>query len=253
MRVKSLVVGYVLALALFLFAHRRPTVAEPAFHSVVDLTFPSTGPLPSGEKIGLNSGHTLTQSAHSHQFARAAAAGELFETRLDAPATLANGLWTVDQIPPERLIASLVVLDIRDSVMKNPDYQLSVIDIANWERSRGEIPPGSVVMALTGSAARNGSSSSDHFPHAAGYSPEAARFLIEGRKVVGLGIDSPSIDSSLSKDHPVYRYALSRSAYLLENVRDLDRAPAGGGVVMVAPPKLENRANAPVRILALAR
>jgi kynurenine formamidase len=128
---------------------------------------------------------------------------------------------------------------------QDPDYEVSVEDISSWEKIHGEIPLGSVVMVLTDSSRSTVLS--------AGYSPDAAKFLIEGREVVGLGIDSRSIDSGSSRERPVYEYALSRSAYVLENVANLDRAPVVGGVVMVAPPKLQDRTNAPVRILALAR
>jgi kynurenine formamidase len=243
MRTKALVVGYVLALALFLFAQRHPNVAQPMdFHAVVDLTA-SSDAAPTA----------LHHVDYSYQNGGRLSSGRRFETRIDAPATMAAGLWTVDQIPPERLIAPLVVLDVRNSAQKNPDYQLSVMDIANWERAHGEIPLGSVVMALTGSTAKDNDLGSDRTTHSAGYSADAAKFLIEGRNVVGLGIDSHSVDSGLQKDGPVYKYTLSRDAYLLENVADLELAPADGGIVMVAPPKMENRTNAPVRILALAR
>lgn len=245
MRTKSLIIGYVLVLALFLFARRHPDVAQPVgFHGVVDLTYPSArnGSLAS-----------LKYAAYSRELGENVPKSKALETRLDAPATLSRNLWAVGQIPPARLVAPLVVLDVRGSVEKDPDYQLSVIDIADWERVHGEISPGSVVLALTGSTSADHPSSSDRAVRSAGYSSEAAEFLIEGRNVVGLGTDSDSIDSGSSRDYPVYKYALSRDTYLLENVADLDRAPASGGVVMVAPLKLENRSSAPVRILALAR
>jgi kynurenine formamidase len=212
------------------------------FRAVVDLTSSSDAASTALHPVG-----------YSYQDGGNVSSRRYFETRIDAPATLAKGLWTVDQIPPERLIAPLVVLDVRNSAQKNPDYQLSVMDIVNWERAHGEIPLGSVVMALTGSTVKDNDSGQDRMTHSAGYSVDAAKFLIEGRNVVGLGIDSHSVDSGLQKDSPVYKYTLSRDAYLLENVADLERAPAGGGIVMVAPPKMENRTNAPVRILALAR
>jgi kynurenine formamidase len=236
MRVKSLVVGYVFALALLLFAQRHPSPAKPSgFHTVIDLTFPGDSRLLRGDT---NSGRLQSIAYSSHPRITQNA-----ETRIDAPAKFAAGLWTVDQIPPERLVASLVVLDVRNSVKMYPDYQVSVGDISNWEARHGEIPLGSVVMALTDSKAT--------VAHSPGYSPDAAKFLIEGREAVGLGIDSQSVDSGSSKD--VHAYALSRSAYLLENVANLDLAPAVGGMVMIAPPKLRDRTNAPVRILALAK
>ncbi|HEV7217291.1 MAG: cyclase family protein [Terriglobales bacterium] len=255
MRTKSLIVGYVLALALFLFGQRHFTVPPPAvFHTVVDLTYPTAAVVSAARNYGastvLKSGTFAKASPHKSA-----------ETRLDAPAALGTGLWTADQIPPERLVAPLVVLDVRDGAKKNPNYQLSVIDIANWERIHGEVPPGSVVMALTGDTAQENYSGQDRAAGSAGYSADAAKFLIEGRDVVALGTDSGSVDAGVSRDrdkgkeadHPVAKYTLSRDAYLIENVADLDHAPADGGIVMVAPMKLENRAKAPVRILALAR
>ncbi len=89
-----------------------------------------------------------------------------------------------------------------------------------------------------------------HFP---GYSQEAAKFLVEARNVLGLGIDTLSIDYGPSKDFPVHHYTLAHSLYHLENVANLDHAPPHGGIVVVAPAKLEGGSGAPVRILALVR
>ena len=63
-------------------------------------------------------------------------------------------MWSADQIPPERLIAPLVVLDVRSSVADNADYQVRVEDIVKWEQANGQIPLGAIVMARTGWDAR---------------------------------------------------------------------------------------------------
>jgi kynurenine formamidase len=89
-----------------------------------------------------------------------------------------------------------------------------------------------------------------HFP---GYSLDAAKFLVEGRTVLGLGIDTLSVDLGLSKDFPVRRYVLGHSVYQLQNVANLDRAPTTGGLVVVAPAKLESGSSGQARILALGR
>jgi len=235
MKTRTLIVGYVLALALFLFAQRHPDSSSPTgFHAVVDLT------------------HSIDAQALAHDPAK-------IETRIDAPARLTRALWTVDQIPTERLIAPLVVLDVSSNIANHPDYQISVEDIAGWEQAHNQIPLGSVVIARTGwdsrwnslKAYRNADPKGTmHFP---GYSPDAAKFLIEGRNALGLGIDTLSVDHGPSKDFPVRQYALAHSVYQLENVANLDRAPATGGTVVVAPAKLENSFSGPARILALAR
>jgi kynurenine formamidase len=89
-----------------------------------------------------------------------------------------------------------------------------------------------------------------HFP---GYSLDAARFLVEGRNVFGLGIDTLSADCGTSPDFPVHHYALAHSVYQLEDVANLDRVPSTGAIVVVAPMKLEGGSGSPVRILALVK
>jgi kynurenine formamidase len=243
MKVRTLIAGYVLALALFLFAQRHPGLSSPAeFRAVVDLT------------------HAIDAHALPYQLTeKSASSPEQFETRIDAPARFARGLWTVDQIPTQRLVAPLAVLDVRASIEGHPDYQISVADIARWESLHNQIPLGAVVMARTGWESRWNSikdyRNADpkgimHFP---GYSPDAAKFLVEGRNALGLGIDTLSIDYGPSKDFAVRQYTLARSVYQLENVANLDRAPATGGMIVVAPTKLESGFSGPVRILALMR
>ncbi len=192
-------------------------------------------------------------------FAREISLPEHFGTHLDAPAHFAPGLWTVDQIPPERLLAPVVVLDVTAGAKTNADYQVSVEDIARWEQAHGQIPPNTVVMAYTGwgtrwNSAKDYRNADDkgtmHFP---GYSLDAAKFLVEARNALGLGIDTLSIDYGPSKDFPVHQYTLSHSLYHLENVANLDRTPVDGAILVVAPMKLEGGSGSPVRIFALVR
>ena len=86
-----------------------------------------------------------------------------------------------------------------------------------------------------------------------GYSEDAAKFLVEARNVLGLGIDTLSIDYGPSKDFAVHQYTLAHSLYHLENVANLEQAPVNGGIVVVAPMKLEGGSGGPVRIFALVR
>src|ERR1700732_4722247 len=128
MKIRTLIAGYVLALALFLFAQRHPGSASPTgFHAVVDLTH-------SLDARRLALAPTQKSAPWLAQFG----------TRIDAPAYFARGLWTVDQIPSERLIAPLVVLDVSANLQNHPDYQISVEDIVRWEQAPNQIPLGLV-------------------------------------------------------------------------------------------------------------
>jgi kynurenine formamidase len=247
MRIRTLIVGYALALALFLFAQHHPAQSSASgFRSVVDLTHSLDG-------------RALTYKPDVSAFhVRTSSSPEQFATGIEAPARFARGLWTVDQIPTERLIAPLVVLDVSANTANHPDYEISVEDIAQWERVHDQIPLGSVVIARTGWDTRWNSpryrnvdpKGVMHFP---GYSQDAAKFLVEGRNALGLGIDAMRVDHGLSRDFPVRQYAAAHSVYQLENVANLDRAPANGGMIVVAPTTLESGSSGPVRILALVR
>jgi kynurenine formamidase len=182
-----------------------------------------------------------------------------FGTHIDAPAGVTHGLWTVDQIPSQRLIAPLVVLDVQSRARQNADYQVNMDDIIAWEKEHGPVPMGAVVMARTGwdyrwnSVKRYRNADNKSIMHFPGYSLEAAQFLVQGRNTLGLGIDTMSVDYGPSKDLPVHKYTLSHSLYQLENVANLGAVPESGATVVVAPDKVEGGSGGPVRILALVK
>src|SRR5215468_10324574 len=113
MRFRSFVIAYALVLALLLFADRRPQAPQNRYSKVVDLT--------AGPALNAAGGHQTSG------------------TRIVSPAALIPGTWGAGQIPAERLIAPLVVIDV------NPGTQLSVDDIAAWESHFGSVPQGAVV------------------------------------------------------------------------------------------------------------
>ena len=260
MKTRTLIAGYVLALALFLFAQRHPGSSPPTgFRSVVDLTHSIDASSPSLEPSGYAPDHLKPVVYIERSESPLGRGRSSFETRIEAPARFAPALWAVDQIPAERLIAPLVVLDVSTKISGNPDYEISIDDIAQWEQQHGQIPLGAVVMARTGWDERWASAKeyrnadlagTTHYP---GYSDDAAKFLVHGRTAVGLGIDTLSVDRGASNGFPVRQYILAHSVYQLENVANLYHVPATGSVVVVAPTKLASGSSGPVRILAMVR
>jgi len=89
-----------------------------------------------------------------------------------------------------------------------------------------------------------------HFPS---YGADAARLLVETRKVAALGIDTPSIDYGPSPDFIVHQIAMGANVPGLENVMNLDRLPVTGATVIALPMKTEGGSGGPVRIVALVR
>jgi len=180
-------------------------------------------------------------------------------THLDAPIHFAESGWSVDEIPVDRLTGEAIVLDIRSQVDSNSDYTLQVEDIAQWESSNGLIPPKALVLLFTGfgqywpeKSRYLGSSTPEdpmslHFP---GFSAEAAAFLLHKREIVGIGIDTASIDPGQSRDFPVHQILGQANGYALENVAHLDRLPPRGARITALPMKIQGCTGAPVRIIA---
>lgn len=86
-----------------------------------------------------------------------------------------------------------------------------------------------------------------HFP---GYSVEAVKVLIE-RGVVGLTIDTLSVDYGPAKDFPVHQLSHGASLFHVENLADHSAVPEAGAYLVVAPIKLEGGSGGPARVFAL--
>lgn len=181
-------------------------------------------------------------------------------THLDAPVHFFQAGASVERIPLNQLVAPAAVLDVRDSAAANPDYRLIPADIEAFERAHGRIAAGTIVLLHTGWSSRwgdrkgyfgddtRGDATKLHFP---GYGAEAARILVEERKVAALGVDSPSVDYGPAQDFPVHRLGAPHGVPNFANLANLDRLPATGALVVALPMKIEGGSGAPLRAVAL--
>lgn len=180
-------------------------------------------------------------------------------THLDAPVHFAEGMWSVADVPVERLVGPAVVIDVKAKVAANPDYTLTREDVTRFEADHGKIPAGAIVILNTGYASRwpdrlsylgddtPGDASRLIFPS---FGADAVRWLIEKRGIHALGVDTASIDPGSSKDFPVHRIAGAANVVGLENLANLDRVPAVGALVAALPMKIAGGSGAPVRVVA---
>jgi kynurenine formamidase len=181
---------------------------------------------------------------------------EHYGTHMDAPAHFPPGKVTLDEIPDTHFFGPAAVIDVRDEVAKDPDYRLTVMRLDKWERDHGQIPKGAIAVLRTGWGARVNDANSYrnmdankvmHFP---GYSVESAKVLIE-RGVVGLGIDTLSVDYGGSKGFDVHHVDLPAGLYNLENLANTDSLPEWGAYMIAAPIKLAGGSGGPVRVFAV--
>jgi len=181
-------------------------------------------------------------------------------THLDAPRHFAASGLTADALPLEGLVAPGVVIDVSDKAAKNPDYRLTAEDVAEFEAGHGQIAPGTIVILRTGwsrfwpDAKRYlgddtpGDASRLSFPS---FGADAAKILVEGRRVSTLGVDTASIDYGRSSDFLVHRIAAEHNVAGLENLANLEQLPATGFTVLALPMKIEGGSGGPARVIAL--
>jgi len=191
----------------------------------------------------------------SYAFASAEHGG----THLDAPMHFAEGRLSNDEIPLSGLMGPAVVVDV--SARATPDYLVSVADLEAWEESHDEIPNGAIVLLRTGWGSRwddrtayLGTSAVGpeavadlHFP---GLDPEAAQWLVSNRGIVGVGIDTPSIDYGQSTDFGAHVTLYAENISGFENVANLDLLPESGAFVLALPMKIEGGSGGPLRIVS---
>lgn len=226
---------------------------------VIDLTHPLDDRSPNWEGTAESpyQARELGNIERDGYYSRIFSTQEHYGTHMDAPAHFAAGAWTIDQIPAERLVRPLIVIDVRQQASTDTDYAVGVEDVEAWEREHGAIPPGAVVVAYTGwdrwwnEQERFRNQQSDGLTHYPGFSLKAAQFLVQTREVVGLGIDTMSVDIGATSDYPVHVFTSKLSIYHLENVANLASVPARGATIVVAPIKLENGSGGPARLFVL--
>jgi kynurenine formamidase len=224
---------------------------------VVDMTYAINGKLPAwpGDEKTFEAQVVATPEKDGY-LARSFWMLEHYATHMDAPAHFPPGKFTLDQIPVAHFFGPAVVIDVREEVIKDPDYRLSAARIEKWEAAHGRIPSGAIVMMRTGWAsrwpdqARYRNMDANGVMHFPGYSVESAKLLI-ARGAVGLGIDTLSIDYGASKDFEVHHTDLPAGLYNLENLANLDQLPEAGAFLIAAPIKLEGGSGGPVRVFAL--
>jgi kynurenine formamidase len=218
MRIRSFIIAYALVLAILLFADRRPSSTQQDRYShVVDLTDAQNATAPRAPES---------------------------RTRIIAPGTLIPGTWAAGQIPPERLVAPLVVMDLNTAIKDSP--QISLDDIAAWESHHGMIPQGAVVAIRRAAALTTNNPSTTPFPIAS----DAAQFLMDARYTIGFAVETPV---NLTSDRTLARQLALHGSYVVEGTARFTSLPATGSLIIVAPARNKRSGETAVRILAMVR
>ncbi|MFA9430280.1 cyclase family protein [Egicoccus sp. AB-alg2] len=187
--------------------------------------------------------------------------GEHTGTHFDAPVHWVTGQDGEDvaAVPPSRLVGPAIVLDRSRESAADPDHLLEVDDVRAWEQEHGPLPAGGWLLYRTGWAARGDdpqafANADDTGPHTPGISVDCARYLAEETELLGLGVETVGTDAGIAHafdpPFPCHAFLLGAGKYGLTQLRNLDRLPATGAVVLAAPLPIVGGSGSPARVLA---
>jgi kynurenine formamidase len=178
-------------------------------------------------------------------------------THLDAPYHVsAKGLHT-DEIPLQALVAPIAVINIGERAKHDHAARVTPDDLLAWEKVHGRLPNGAAVFMASGWAARIGSSAAyvnmdnsgvAQFP---GFSVEAAQFLITERDIVGIGVDTLSLDHGPSANFAVHMAFLPSNRWGIECLANLENIPPSGALLVIGVPKIKGSSGGPARAMAM--
>ncbi len=194
-----------------------------------------TSPLPVFEPVGLlpRDGYSIERiSCTSHT-----------GTHLDAPYHFLEEGLTVDRIPPDRLVGSAIVLDLREA-LRGTTIDRELLQ-HRWPRS---LHP-EIVLLETGWS-RERAPTRKYLYDFPGLTPEAAAWVAD-QGIHGIGTDTLGIDPFDNTQYEAHKVLLKRGIWILEAMDHLDTLREGTEYTLVAAPlKLAGGSGAMARVLA---
>lgn len=188
--------------------------------------------------------------------------GEHTGTHFDAPVHWVTGkeLDDVSQVPAQRLVGPAAVIDKTAEVAQNPDYLLDLDDIKAWEAEHGPLPRHAWVVYRTGWSSRGDdpaafANADENGPHTPGITAEAAHYLAEETDILGWAVETVGTDAggafAFDPPFPCHQMFLGANKYGLTQLRNVDKLPVTGAIVIAAPLPIVNGSGSPCRVLAL--
>ena len=160
-------------------------------------------------------------------------------THMDVPAHFIEGGRTSPELALDELVTPIVVVDISRRAAREPDTVVTPDDLERFERRYGRIPRDAVVAMYSGWETRAGSveayrntdaTGTMRFP---GFGKDAVDWLLERRRIRGIGVDTMSLDNGSSSSFDVHLTVLGADRYGVENLRNLKEIPARGATLVL--------------------
>ncbi|CAH2085524.1 unnamed protein product [Euphydryas editha] len=184
------------------------------------------------------------------------AAGEHGGTHIDAPYHFKVDGKYVGDIPVDKLIVPLIIVDISSKVNNDSNFVLYKHDL-DYILNDNMRKPCFIVFKFGWSKFANDKSkylgitknNTYNFP---GISGEVAEWITSSYKnVVGIGVDTASVDKGSSTDFPVHKATAKAGLFNVENVKLDQHVPEYGCTALILPMKIALGSGAPLRLVAI--
>jgi kynurenine formamidase len=177
-------------------------------------------------------------------------------THADAPNHFIADQKSLDEIELKDLIVPVVVIDIEAKAAKNNDAELTIDDLARFEKEYGKIPDHSCVMMHSGWEKHLNDSlfvglDANGVKHYPGFSNDAIKFLLKERNIAGIGVDGLSFDPGTDENYTGHKTLFEAGKWGVECVANLSKIPKVGATIIVAVPKVGKATGGFSRIIAV--
>ena len=184
-------------------------------------------------------------------------------THFDAPAHWVTGKNipnnTVETIPIKDFVAPAVVINISEEAKINPDFLLTKEYLMEWEKIHGKIPPKNWIALRTDWYKLVGTEKylnmHEDGAHSPGPDKSAIEFLVFERDCLGLAVETVGTDAGQAFDFdpplPAHSILHGNGRYGLQCLKNLDKLPTFGSIIIANPLKIEQGSGSPLRVLAL--
>jgi arylformamidase len=177
-------------------------------------------------------------------------------THMDAPYHFFSDLAHVDELVPDCLIGTAVIIDLSSKIGNIP---IEAADIQSWEQQNGEtIQPGDIALLRTDHSKKwgRGEQGSAYWKDGWPFLAHSAVDYLAELPIKAIGVETFDPDwvdprHMVEHDFISHRVFLPKGILIIENLTNLDLVPTPRCTILALPLKLEGCSGSPLRVVAL--
>ena len=170
-------------------------------------------------------------------------------THVEFPLHHVEGGADACTFPLDHLICECQVIEVPGKIgHPQPGDMSGYITLEDVKKYDDKIKEGDIIFFHTGFDKNWRTDEWEPFPY---LTTEAAQYLVEEKKVFGLGTDATSIEDLNLPDQPNHNLALGNGCCMIESLTNLDKIEGGRALVVMLPLRIPGIEACPCRIIAI--